>query len=95
MGVRLAHRAGWRRDGTGCGGRKQQIQHGRPPTLPCLSLPFHHGFLSPFLSGQKLIPLTFSAEQFSQFVVLIALAPANTCPQELTFLPKQLIKVFP
>ena len=69
-------------------GRKQQIQRGRPPTLSCLSLPLPHGFLSPFLSGQKLIPLTFSTEQFSQFVVLIALAPANTCPQELIFSPK-------
>lgn len=56
-----------------------QGRQGQPPTVPWLSLPSAF-LLSPFLSGVKLPPLTSHAEQFSQFVVLTALAPANFLP---------------
>lgn len=69
-----------------CSGDTEQDQ---PPALSLVPLP-RAFLLSPFLSGVKPIPLTSHAEQFSPFVVLIALAPADSLPSDLTFLPRSL-----
>lgn len=57
-------------------------QQGQPPALSLGPLP-RAFLLSPFLSGVKLVPLTSHAEPFSQFVILIALAPAISLPRGL------------
>lgn len=64
----------------------EDTQQGQPPALSLVPLP-RAFLLSPFLSGVKLIPLTSHAEPFSPFVVLIALAPADSLPSDLTFCP--------
>lgn len=80
---RLGAQAGWRR-GT-AGGVVEwhgNAQQGQPPALSLGPLPGAF-LLSPFLSGVKLFPLTSQAEPFSQFVILVALAPANCLPRRL------------